>query len=266
MGLFLAEGERTVDQILQNGQLEIEAVIVGETRLSKGSIGHHCLTAIKPLFSATSEQIATLSDTETPQEVMAICRIPALLTEIQLVRRPNSATGFTLPIILALDGIQDPGNMGTILRSAAWFGVQGLLFGKGNVDPWNPKVVRSSVGGIAGIAAAEGNLQESIGRLKELGCRICSLELGEGAISLTQFLKTVFEEEATQENKNQKMPWVVVVGNEANGISAEVSVMSDARVKIEGSQDGAVESLNVGVSAGIALYAILHTILSKHKL
>ena len=261
MGLFLAEGERTVKQIVQNGQLDIEAMIVGESRLTEGTLAQWPTLVSSKLFSASAEQIAQLSDTETPQEIVCICRIPKSASLEDLARPLPSQTSNHLPVILALDAIQDPGNLGTILRSAAWFGVQGLFIGKGTVDLWNPKVIRSAVGGIAGTAIAEGNLQEALVRLKELGCRVCTLELGEGAISLSHFSQTqMWEGEIKEVN-----PWIVVVGNEANGVSEGVSALSDVCVRIEGGAKDSVESLNAGVSVGIALYAIYEAALSKRK-
>lgn len=245
MGLFLAEGEHAVEQILQNGVIEVDAIIAGEEWLANGKE----LPAEKvELLSATKEQIGELSDTQTPQQLVAVCRIPTLANPEEWIETSSNS-----PLILALDAIQDPGNMGTILRSAAWFGVTGLLIGKGSVDIWNPKVVRSAVGGIATTAIAEGELQPILGRLKELGCRVCTLELGEEAISLTQFKKTI--DDHASKNQGGQTPWILVVGNEANGVSPEVSGLSDVRVKIEGA-DAAVESLNAGVSASIALFAL----------
>lgn len=245
MGLFLAEGEHTVEQILQNGVIEVEAIIVGEHWHSSGK---ELPTSKAELLSATKEQIDELSDTQTPQQVLAVCRIPEPSDPEKWIK-----TSAYPPLILALDAIQDPGNMGTILRSAAWFGVSGLLIGKGSVDIWNPKVVRSAVGGIATTAIAEGELQPILGRLKELGCRVCMLELGEGAISLSQFKQTI--KSNAPESQSKQTPLILVVGNEANGVSAEVSALSDVRVKIEGASKE-VESLNAGVSASIALYAL----------
>lgn len=245
MGLFLAEGEHTVEQILQNGVIEVEAIIVGEHWHSSGK---ELPTSKAELLSATKEQIDELSDTQTPQQVLAVCRIPEPSDPEKWIK-----TSAYPPLILALDAIQDPGNMGTILRSAAWFGVTGLLIGKGSVEIWNPKVVRSAVGGIAGTAIAEGELRSLLGRLKELGCRVCTLELGEGAVSLSKIKQTL--KGRSPENQSGQDPLILVVGNEANGVSPEVSELSDVRVKIEGI-DSAVESLNAGVSVSIALYEL----------
>lgn len=245
MGLFLAEGEHAVEQILQNGVIEVEAIIAGEEWLASGK---KLPAANVELLSATKEQITELSDTQTPQQLVAVCRIPALANPEEWVQPSDQP-----PLILALDGIQDPGNLGTILRSAAWFGVTGLLIGKGSVEIWNPKVVRSAVGGIAATAIAEGELRPVLGRFKELGCRVCTLELGEGAVSLSQLIQTL--KDSAPDNQNRQNPLILVVGNEANGVSPEVSELSDVRVKIEGA-DAAVESLNAGVSASIALYEL----------
>jgi TrmH family RNA methyltransferase len=268
-GLFVAEGARCVEQILAGGRIRIEALIIGE---GAGSMSSWVPPA--RLFSATSSQIAALSATESPQPIIAICAIPDQPDLIDLAKAapvesatpsesaPSadtgadglpSATGFaTLPVstktglLLGLDALQDPGNLGTIIRTAAWFGVQGILSGSGTVDTWNPKTVRSAAGAIGAMPVLDVALPGAMTQLKEAGWTLLGLDLAPESMSLGAF---------TAAWRATPKPILLIVGNEANGISSEVRRHLDATIFIHGARD-AVESLNASVSTGIALYEL----------
>lgn len=255
-GLFVAEGIRCVEQILAGGKIRVEALVVGESagfHFPMGSPGR--------VYSATPGQIAALSGTETPQPVIAICAIPGMPELSDLAATPTApparpdggAPSTNVPaqpsdsagsvLLLGLDALQDPGNMGAVIRTAAWFGIRGILSGAGTVDTWNPKTVRSAAGAIGAVPVLDVSLTSSMKQLKAWGWTLLGLDL----TPESQSLRTIAA-------SNPK-PLLLILGNEANGISAEVRDQLDGTVFIEGVRD-AVESLNASVSAAIALYEL----------
>jgi TrmH family RNA methyltransferase len=147
-------------------------------------------------------------------------------------------------IIVALDAIQDPGNLGTIIRSATWFGCRGLLVGKGTVDPFHPKVARSTAGTTGVLPYQMGNLADLMGEFANGDWQILALESSEGARSLGDVDHT--------------MPTVVVAGNEAQGIQPNVRKLAKESIKVSAGRRGDeyLDSLNVAITVGISLYEL----------
>ncbi len=223
----MAEGERCVEQILQNGIVFVEELVVEEGYdPSRIILGAGC-----PISRLGKPDFEELSDTDNPQGVMAICRIPDEIPPEKLAARSG--------VIVATDAIQDPGNLGTMIRTAAWFGAVGLMYGTGTVDPWHPKVVRSTAGATGTIPWLSDDLEGLFMQLEADGWRVLMLDGGEGSVPLPDV------------SKQQKT--VLVVGNEANGINPELMTSTRQRVKIEGTA-GTVESLNAAIALGIAMY------------
>jgi len=230
-GLFIAEGERCVGQILNNGIIDVECVILNEkseeTHL-KGAVSDKTV-----VYTLPEKDLEELADTENPQGVIAICRIPK--------GRPDLKAAHLKDMIIATDAVQDPGNLGTIIRTAAWFGVAGLLCGRGTADPWNPKVVRSTAGATGAVPLWSGDLEHLFKQLEKNGWRILMLDGGKGSVPI---------HEITSRNQT-----VLVVGNEANGIRMDLLESGRKKVRIDG-KSTAVESLNAAIALGIALYGL----------
>lgn len=224
-GLFLAEGLRSVQQILDNEVIEVVEIFIEEgfgiEELSAGEL---------PVFSVSSDGFAAISDTETPQGIIAVCRVP-----IESVL--NSILD-TEGVILAIDAIQDPGNLGTMIRTAAWFGVKGLVFGTGTVDPFHPKVVRSTAGATGAIPAISGELDDILKKADEFGWTVFLMDGGFDSINLDAI-----------EIPSKSL---VVIGNEGSGISKKLYTGSRKKIKIEG-RGSSVESLNASIACAIAL-------------
>ena len=212
-GLFVVEGEKMVQEALKSG-FEVEKVY------RKEDIGE-----------AAMERISALS---SPSPALALVRKPADLSSAKL---PSKG------LILALDGIRDPGNLGTILRIADWFGIDAVYASEDTVDVFNPKVVQATMGAIF--------------RVKFHYCDIVSLcsrfSLAGGSVYGT-FLDgdDIYSKEL---NLGDVSPSAIVVGNEANGISGDVAQAVTARLFIppyprdcRGS-----ESLNVAVATAVAV-------------
>ncbi len=225
-GRFLVEGQRAIDQILDNGILDVESIHINASKLE------HFKGANEKLHLVDPGTFKTLSDTETPQGVLAICKMP----ESKSIEEIANGSG----IIVACDAIQDPGNMGTIIRSGVWYGTSALLLGTGSVDIYNPKVVRSTAGATGIIPSTTCDLDEALEYLQEHGWDIFLLDGNKGAISILD------------QPINKKT--VLVVGNEANGISNALKNKNFKQVLLPTkSPQMYVESLNAGVAISIAL-------------
>ncbi|MCC5941468.1 MAG: RNA methyltransferase [Balneolaceae bacterium] len=226
-GLFLAEGLRCVEQIIKNKKLEVSEI------LTDGTIDHSEINLPDniPAFELPKNDFATISDTENSQGIIAVCKIPDQ-TSIDNISRSGG-------LIVALDAIQDPGNLGTIIRTASWFGVGGMLIGKGTTDPFQPKVVRSTAGTTGAIPYLKGDLTVHFEILESEQWNIYLLDGSADSVSL---------DTVSQSNKS-----VIVVGNEGNGVDSTLIKANRKLVRIDGKSD-IVESLNAAVAASIALF------------
>ncbi len=222
-GLFVVEGEKIVAELLQSG-LKIREIFCS---------GEHSPFSKQPNCRIISEkQLERISFLKTPNKVLAVAEIPE--TVFSAVN--TEAIGQSL--ILALDSINDPGNLGTILRIANWYGIGAVLCSDGCVDCFSPKVVQSSMGALFRTSVFYGDLVVNLRSLKEaFGFRVYSAELG--GIS-------VYESEISPKS-------ILVLGSESHGISPEISLLADLKIEIPSYPPGntAMESLNVGVAAGI---------------
>ena len=176
-------------------------------------------------FVVSDNIFKTLCDTENPQGIMAVVKIP----------KSHEISGSKFII---LDNLQDPGNVGTIIRTANAFGLDGVILSDDCVDVYNPKVVRSSMGSIFHIPIyRDVNIEECIVSLKNTGCHVYAAHLDGEPIG----------EKSSLQGKS-----ALIVGNEANGIRESVTQLVDALVKIP--MPGTAESLNASVAAAILMY------------
>lgn len=225
----MVEGERAVEQVVENGLVEVETVFVGEgIKVQEDSFKR---AEVCVLEENVFDEVA---DTENPQGILAVCKMPE---DIQ----PEELAGES-GIIVATDAIQDPGNMGTILRTAAWFGAKALIAGKGSVDVYHPKVVRSTAGATGSIPKLSGDLEVIFEVLEQSRWEILLLDGG----TESENLESIQPTEKT----------ILVVGNEGNGISEKLLNSVRKKVKIESApgQEKKVESLNAAVALSIALW------------
>ena len=228
-GLFVVEGERAVEQVLENGILNVREVFVEE-----GKAVSYPLTA-NSFYELDSKALAEVTDTENSQGILAVCEIPKEVSVEELSKREG--------LIIATDRIQDPGNLGTIVRTAAWFGASSILIGKGSVDLHHPKVVRSTAGATGVLSYRNSNLDKDLEVFEKEGWQILLLDGNEGAVPISKM------------NSTNKM--VLIVGNEANGVDSCLITSSRKRVMIPSSKDNrSVESLNAAIALSIALYQL----------
>jgi len=181
----------------------------------------------------------TISEVSTPQGILAI-------VEKNNIKNKDSEIDYNQDIIVALDDIQDPGNLGTILRTVDSIGLKQILVSKGTADSYNPKVVRSTMGAIFRVKIIEcEKLSETLKQVKAHKYQV-----------LATSLKTKNSIYDIDYNKK-----VIVIGNEANGVSEEILKLADIKVKIP--MLGKTESLNASVATGIMLYEYVRQKIKK---
>jgi TrmH family RNA methyltransferase len=226
-GLFVAEGVRCVEQILDNGQINLKEVFADESLSDSFSF----IPAGTPTYFTDGGTLSDISDTENTQGILAICEIPK-------EKQPDEIA-VEQGLIVALDAIQDPGNAGTIIRTATWFGASAILSGTGTVDIYHPKVVRSTAGATGCLPVLSGNLQNILPIFDASGWSISLLDGGANAKNIKEIA----------EHKRQ----LIVVGNEGNGVQQSVLKLGYPTVTIPGDAN-IVESLNAAVACSIALF------------
>lgn len=228
-GLFIVEGERAVEQVLENEVLSVKAVF-----LEEGKADSYLVSDVSS-FHVDSNTFLEISDTENAQGILAVCEIP----KEESIEELKNKSG----LIIATDEIQDPGNLGTILRTGVWFGASAILLGKGSVDLFNPKVIRSTAGATSSISYLNSNLESDLKLLEEAGWDILMLDGNSGSVPI--------------ENISISDKTVLVVGNEARGIDQNLITKTRKRVLIPSAErNRSVESLNAAIALSIALYQL----------
>ena len=189
------------------------------------------LLPVKPEV-VSDEVFARMSDTQSPQGVLAVLKQPGYTLE-QILDGGKKA-----PLLLLLEHLQDPGNLGTILRSAEGAGVSGVILSADSVDLFNPKVVRSTMGAIFRLPFfyAE-NFSQTICEIKKKGIRIFAADL---------------EGSRDYDLEDYTAPSAFLIGNESRGLSEEAKALADRRIFIP--MEGKLESLNAAVSAAVLVY------------
>ena len=211
-GLFIIESEHLIKEAYKNGYLK-ELILLENTEYKLN---------IEPNY-VTEKVMKYITELDTIPNMVGICN---KIKEKELGNK-----------ILVLDGIQDPGNLGTIIRSAVAFHTDTIVLGNNTVDLYNTKVLRASEGMIFNINIIEKKLTEFIPKLKDMKFQIVGTKVTNG--------KDIKELE-----KNKKI--CIIMGNEGNGISNEILNLCDDYIYIK--MNNNCESLNVGVATSIILY------------
>ncbi|WP_042354840.1 TrmH family RNA methyltransferase [Bacillus rubiinfantis] len=220
-GTFIIEGFHLVEEALKQEDQVIEVIVSENIGVpSRFDFGTVSITMI------TDDIAKSLSETETPQGIYAVCRQPK--TDARL---DNGKT------FLLIDAVQDPGNLGTMIRTADAAGIDGVIVGRGSVDIYNSKVLRSAQGSHFHLPVICGELSEWIDRLKEKQIPVYGTAL-EGAVVYSETLPG--------------KSFALLVGNEGSGVNKELLSQTTANLYIP--IYGKSESLNVAVAAGILLY------------
>lgn len=227
-GRFLAEGLRLVEDGLAAGWVP-EGVIISPPLLSE-----HARKVVSqwvyPRMDLAPELMAQVGDTETSQGVMAVFALPSL--------NPDAIQG---DLVLVIDGIRDPGNAGTLLRSGSAAGISGLIATAGTVDLSSPKVVRASMGGVFRVPwVMDAQPEQVVSWAKAGGWQLVTMG-PRGGIPFHQF--------------PYKDKLALVVGSEADGVGEKIAAACSATVTIP--MPGGLESLNAAMAATLVLYQAL---------
>lgn len=218
-GVFIAEGPKLVNELLtEHSGSVLEVFAIKNWIEANGRLATNC-----DLTEITEGELEKISQLTTPNQVLAIIKQS---TPIKPVAEKDK-------FILALDGIQDPGNLGTIVRIADWFGVSHIVCSEDSADRYNPKVIQSTMGSIGRVNVFYTSLSEWLVEQKD--ARIYAAVLEGQDITKMQ----------------QPAGGVIVIGNESKGISEAVRQFCNASITIP--QKGKAESLNAAVATGIIL-------------
>jgi len=238
--LFIAEGIKIVNECLSSGY-SIEYVVYSNKlmNVAGGRELFYRISSLPNIINVPDKLFDELSDVETPQGVLAVISFD--------VQRIEDVDVDKKPFILLLDSVQDPGNLGTIIRTADAFGIDGIIVTEGCVDVYNPKVIRATMGSIFRVPIYHHDSGEDIIRkLKEKGAIVYSTSL-EGK----EFIQDV--------DFNQFA--LLIIGNESKGVSNNLESLADKLIKIP--MVGKAESLNAAVASSIIMYEVLRQRINK---
>lgn len=218
---FLVEGTRSVQDALHSG-FQMEALLISE----EYTLPIPAENTV-PEYLVPAHVLASVCDTKTPQGICAVMR-----------QKLQPVTG---PHLVALDSLQDPGNVGTILRTADAAGLDGILLSRNCPDLYSPKVLRATMGSIFHLPAeTPSHLPDRLRALRAEGYMLLSTELGgEPFFSFSP--------------GNSK--WCLIIGNEGNGVSGEVRSLATHHLTLP--MRGGAESLNASIAAGIMMYVLM---------
>ncbi len=217
---FVAEGPKLVGELLPYST----PLYIAATK-DWLDANRHLLRAVKEVDEVSQTELERASLLRTPQSVLAVMPIHERRLDISSLQKK---------LVIALDSVQDPGNLGTILRIADWFGIHEVLCSEGTADVYNPKCVQSCMGALARVKVFYCNLPEVLGQVEMpvFGTFLDGTD--------------IYKEELSQQG-------IIVMGNEGNGISQPVAKLVNRRLYVPNYPKGSLttESLNVAVATGI---------------
>lgn len=234
---YVIEGIKLVEEAI-NENAKIKQIVICEECTKTQEISKKLMYEIASFdcIYVTENVFNNITEVKNPQGILAV------------IERKNSENeiNYNEDIIVVLDGIQDPGNLGTILRTVDSIGLKQILVSKETADVYNPKVVRSTMGAIFRVKVIEcKDLEKTLKEIKKHKYEI--------VVTSLQTNESIYDIEY-----NKK---VIVIGNEANGVSKEIQEMADKKVKIP--MLGKTESLNASVATGVVLYEYVRQKIKK---
>ncbi len=222
---YIIEGIKIVEEAIQE-KAQIEQIILCEENIKE--IPKEIMSKIEKYrcIHVAEKIYKTLTQVVNPQGIIAIVK-----------KREKTEIKYDEDIIVVLEDIQDPGNLGTILRTVDSIGLKQIIVSRGTADVYNPKVVRSTMGAIFRVNIIEReNIMEAIKEMKNNQYQL--------VVTSLQTKNEIYDI-----NYNKK---IIVMGNEAKGVSKEIQDMADEKIKIP--MFGKTESLNVSIATGVVLY------------
>lgn len=219
LGLFVVEGRKMTAELLQSA-FEVEYLFATERFLDDSP------TPFSQAEIVSDMQMSQMSGQDTPPGILAVVRIPKQ-GDLQTHSR----------FVLALDGIANPGNMGTIIRTAEWFGIHTIVCSEDCVEIWNPKVIQATMGSLFRVQVTSGDLEVLLKQEKAKGKAIYGALLNG---------KNLFKQERWDDG-------VIVIGSESHGIREPLLPLITHPITIPRAADSVTESLNASMATGIIL-------------
>ncbi|HEX7017883.1 MAG TPA: RNA methyltransferase [Patescibacteria group bacterium] len=225
-GVFLAEGKKIIEEA-KNAKADIIQIMATRQFQKLNTEYLRQFGTHQPVVEISDSNLARLSGTKTPPGIIAVIKKPTVKLEDILQHQQ----------LAIFEDIKDPGNLGTMLRTADWFGVTGIIVSSAGVDPYNDKVLRATMGS---------HFHQHIFTSKSL-----SQDLNTIKRSGYHLIVSTLRQKSAQGNQQPSDKWALIMGNESNGVSQAVERLADSFYTIPGK--GQAESLNVAVSFGIIL-------------
>lgn len=223
---MVCEGEKMLGEALSSG-MDIHDILLAEDAELDTALLRQAEGQGAKLYICPSSLLGKVSNVKTPQGVVFSCERPvAELHVLQDAKR-----------LMVLEGLQDPGNLGTIIRTADAFALDGIILCEGCVDPTSPKVVRATMGAAFRMPIAAASLEQTVAFLREQNMPLYAAALSESSVPLTHVDLTRA---------------AVMIGNEGRGITKKAAALCTQQIIIP--MDGRAESLNASVAASIIMY------------
>ncbi|NLW22668.1 MAG: RNA methyltransferase [Tissierellia bacterium] len=232
--LFIVEGVKMVKECIDNSY-PLKYIIYSQDlfNIDGGKELFDSISSLQNLKCVPAKLFREISEMGTPQGILAIAKFR--------VNTMNDINKEDNPFLLLLDGVQDPGNMGTIIRTADAFGIDGVVITKGCVDVYNPKVVRATMGSIFRVPIY--HEEDGIKLIKEF------------KKNKIKTYSTSLKGEKYIQNVDFKEGGLLIIGNESKGVSETLESIADDLIKIP--MAGGAESLNVAVASSIIMYEVM---------
>jgi TrmH family RNA methyltransferase len=222
-GVFVAEGPKIVGDLLK--LLNPTLIVATQKWLLENNVSHNC-----EVIEATAEELRKVSFLQHPQQVLAVFPQFKNETDKNLVSLP------TQKLTLALDDVQDPGNLGTIIRIADWFGIENIVCSMDTADIYNPKVIQATMGSIARVKITYTDLKQYLKQIDKSTPIYRTLLDG----------KNIYQQELSSHG-------LIIMGNEGKGISPDIAAMVTHKLLIPNYPEGkdTADSLNVAIATAI---------------
>jgi TrmH family RNA methyltransferase len=228
--LFVAEGDKLVREMLNSG-FTVQQVCGVESWI----VDNHA-NAMK----AESSEVVKVMDME---RMSSMTTAPEVLAVVEIPEYDINEVGGNQGLVLILDGIRDPGNMGTLIRTADWFGIRDIIASEDSVEFWNPKVIQATMGSISRVRLHSSDLSKAVNLLRQ------NAAVNNGAFAVYGAAMEGTDVYKTEWSKSGAL----IIGNESNGIRGEISELLDVTVAIPRAENSGAESLNAGIAAGILM-------------
>ncbi len=222
-GKFLVEGDKCCDELFRSN-LKISYIVISDEHKAKSTYYEYAHSRKIPVYAADETTVKKISDAKTPQGVLCVADIP----------EPDIDTNKSF---IYLESIADPGNLGTIIRTADWFGIENIVLSKDSVDCYNPKVVRSAMGSLFRV-----NIKYVPDPLEYIRIKFADFPAYAADVNAKAYMHDI----------EPPRKFGLLFGSEARGFSDETMSNLSSTYRIHGANNA--ESLNLAVTVGISLY------------